>query len=347
MGESSSKKHKPIIGITVGDVNGIGPEVIIKSLEDNRILRQFTPVIYGSGKLISYYRKNLDKESFNYQQISNIGKVAHKKVNVLNVWDETIEISPGHANETGGKYAVKSLQQAVNDLKEGKIDAITTAPLSKELVQSDDFGFPGHTEYLTREADQKDSLMFLVHNGLRVGVVTGHIPLSQVSQQVTKEKVIKKIEMMLKSLQKDFGIKKPRIAVLGLNPHAGENGLLGDEEEKVLLPAIDEVKKGHHIVMGPFPADGFFGMGTYKQYDGVLAMYHDQGLIPFKTLAFEDGINYTAGLPFVRTSPDHGTAFSIAGKNEADASSFRNALYLANEIIRQRNENQYERAEEK
>ena len=341
MRESSHKKNKPVIGITIGDVNGIGPEVIIKSLEDNRILKQFTPVIYGSGKVISYYKKNLNKESFNYQQISNIEKIVHKKVNVLNIWDEVIEISPGQENEAGGKYAVLSLQKAVADLKEGKIDAITTAPLSKKLVQSDDFKFPGHTEYLTQEAGESESLMFLVHNGLRVGVITGHIPLSQVNEKVTKEKIVTKLKKMIESLQKDFGIKKPRIAVLGLNPHAGENGLLGDEEEKVIIPAIEEIKSGHHIIAGPFPADGFFGMGTYKMYDGVLAMYHDQGLIPFKTLAFEEGVNYTAGLPFVRTSPDHGTAFSITGKNKADETSFRNALYLANDIVHQRNKNDY------
>lgn len=347
MSESSHKKNKPIIGITIGDVNGIGPEVIIKSLEDNRILKQFTPVIFGSGKVVSYYRKNLNKENFNYQQITKIEKVVHKKVNVLNVWDSAIEITPGQANEVGGKHAVLSLQSAVSNLKEGKIDAIVTAPLSKELVQSDEFKFPGHTEYLTQEDGEKDSLMFLVHEGLRVGVVTGHIPLKDVSSRITKEKIVLKLQKMLKSLQKDFGIKKPRVAVLGLNPHAGESGLLGDEEENVILPAINEVKSGHHIVAGPFPSDGFFGMGTFKQFDGVLAMYHDQGLIPFKTLAFEEGINYTAGLSFVRTSPDHGTAFSIAGKNEADETSFRNALYLANDIIRQRNENQFESDDEK
>lgn len=347
MGELTHKKNKPVIGISIGDVNGIGLEVIIKSLEDTRILNQFTPVIYGSAKSVSYYRKNLNKENFSYQQISSIEKIAHKKVNVLNVWDDAIEITPGQPNEIGGKYAVLSLQKAVLDLKNGKIDALTTAPLSKELVQSDDFQFPGHTEYLTQEAGEKESLMFLVHEGLRVGVVTGHIPLRDVSSKVTKEKIVIKLQKMLKSLQKDFGIKKPRVAVLSLNPHAGENGLLGDEEEKVILPAINEVKSGHHIVAGPFPSDGFFGMGTYKHYDAVLAMYHDQGLIPFKTLAFEEGINYTAGLPFVRTSPDHGTAFSIAGKDEADETSFRNALYLANDIIRQRNENQYESDDEK
>ncbi len=347
MGESSHKKNKPVIGITIGDVNGIGPEVIIKSLEDSRILKQFTPVIYGSGKVISFYRKNLNKENFNYQQISKIEKVIPKKVNVLNVWEEVIEINPGQANSVGGKYAVKSLQHAISDLKEGKIDALTTAPLSKELVQSDNFKFPGHTEYLTQEDGETESLMFLVHEGLRVGVVTGHIPLKDVSEKITKDKIVIKLQKMLKSLHKDFGIKKPRIAVLGLNPHAGENGLLGDEEDKVIIPAINEVKSGHHLVAGPFPSDGFFGMGTYKQYDGVLAMYHDQGLIPFKTLAFEEGINYTAGLSFVRTSPDHGTAFSIAGKNVADETSFRNALYLANDIARHRNENQFETDDEK
>lgn len=339
MSNSSHKKNKPIIGISIGDVNGIGPEIIIKSLEDNRILKQFTPVIYGSGKVISYYRKNLNKENFNYQQISHIDKVVHQKINVLNVWDETLEITPGQANETGGKYAVLSLQRAVGDLKEGKIDALTTAPLSKDLIQSNEFKFPGHTEYLTEQAGESESVMLLIHESLRVGLVTGHVPLQEVSQQITKEKIISKLNKMIKSLQKDFGIKKPRIAVLGLNPHAGENGLLGHEEEKVIQPAIDEMKKGHHIISGPLPSDGFFGMHMYKNYDAVLAMYHDQGLTPFKTIAFEEGVNYTAGLPFVRTSPDHGTAFAIAGKNEADATSFRNALYAARDIICQRREN--------
>ncbi len=338
MGESSSKKNKPVIGITIGDVNGIGPEVVIKSLEDTRILKHFTPIIYASGKVISFYRKQLNKENFSYQQIADTGKIIHKKVNVLNVWNEAIEINPGQANDVGGKYARLSLQKAVEDLKENKLDAIATAPLSKDLIQSDDFKFPGHTEYLTQQAGESDSLMFLIHESVRVGVVTGHVALNEVSKQINREKIIAKLNKMIKSLQKDFGIKKPRIAVLGLNPHAGENGLLGKEEEEIISPAIAKVKSGHHIVFGPFSADGFFGMKTYKQFDGVLAMYHDQGLIPFKTLAFEEGVNYTAGLPFVRTSPDHGTAFSIAGKNEADESSFRNALYLANDIVRNRKE---------
>ena len=340
---NATQKKKPIIGITVGDINGIGPEVIIKSLADNRILKQFTPIIYGSAKTISFYRKALNKESFNYQQVKAVDNIHHKKVNVLNVWDETVEINPGSANETGGKYARLSRERATSDLKEGKIHAITTAPLSKELVQNESFNFPGHTEYLTQKAEVKDSLMFLVKDQLRVGVVTGHIPLKEVSSSINQEKLAGKLRILLKSLSKDFGIKKPRVAVLGLNPHAGENGLLGIEEQEIIEPVINQFRSGHDLVFGPFPADGFFGMSHYKHYDGIIAMYHDQGLIPFKTLAFEEGVNYTAGLPFVRTSPDHGTAFSIAGKNEADPTSFRNALYLANDIIRTRNEHDFEK----
>lgn len=332
MSDSTKNKSRPTIGITIGDINGIGPEVILKSLRDNRILKQFTPVIYGSGKVISFYRKGLGLENLNYQQVTEIEHALPKKLNVLNVWNESIEIQPGIANSTGGEYAVKSLQAAVKDMKEGKIDGITTAPLSKELVQSDHFNFPGHTEYLTKEAGKEDSLMFLISGELRVGVATGHIPLSKVSEVISKEIITSKLSLMLGSLQKDFGVKKPKIAVLGLNPHAGENGLLGTEEAEIILPVIEDFKNKNQLVQGPFPADGFFGQGTYKSYDGILAMYHDQGLTPFKTLAFEEGVNYTAGLPFVRTSPDHGTAFGIAGKFTADETSFRNALYLASDI---------------
>ncbi|MEQ9405524.1 MAG: 4-hydroxythreonine-4-phosphate dehydrogenase PdxA [Cyclobacteriaceae bacterium] len=338
----STQKKKPLIGITIGDINGIGPEVIIKALEDSRIVNHFIPVIYGSARVISFYRKVLDKEEFDYFQIQTVEKVHHKKVNVLNVWDEEIEINPGKANETGGKYARIALEKATDDLKSGKIHAITTAPLSKELVQSDSFKFPGHTEFLTQQDEAKDSLMLLCHEDLRVGVVTGHIPLKKVSSSITQERITSKLKIMIKSLQKDFGIKKPRVALLGINPHAGENGLLGDEEQKIIEPVINQFKNEHHLVFGPFPSDGFFGMASQKNFDGVLAMYHDQGLIPFKTLAFDSGVNYTAGLSFIRTSPDHGTAFAIAGKNEADPVSFRNALYLANDIIRQRRENEFD-----
>ncbi|MBC6426614.1 MAG: 4-hydroxythreonine-4-phosphate dehydrogenase PdxA [Ekhidna sp.] len=345
MGNPTAKKGKPIIGITLGDVNGIGPEVIIKSLLNSRILKHFTPVIYGSGKVLSFYRKNLAVGNFNYQQSDSIEKIAFGKTNVINVWEEKMEITPGEANEVGGKCALKSLQAAVKDLKDGKLNAITTGPLSKELVHSDEFKFHGHTEYLTREAGQKHSLMFLISERLRIGVATGHIPLREVNKKINEELLESKLSKMIQSLQKDFAINKPKIAVMGLNPHAGENGLLGDEEEKRIAPAIRKMKEGRHIITGPFSSDGFFGKGTFKQYDGILAMYHDQGLIPFKLMAFDEGVNYTAGLPFVRTSPDHGTAFEIAGKNEASEVSFRNALYLANDIVRNRNENRFEDSE--
>lgn len=334
--EESAQPNKPIVGITIGDINGIGPEVVIKSLSDQRMLKQMTPVIYASGKVMSFYRKLLKVDHFNYQQINSIEKVFDRKVNVLNAWSDTPEITPGEANETGGTYARLSLEKAVSDLKAKRIQAIATAPLSKDLVQSETFTFPGHTEYLTQQAEANDSLMFLVHDQLRVGVVTGHIPLQSVSSKVTKDQIKSKLKMMIKSLQKDFGIKKPKVAVLGLNPHAGENGLLGNEEQSTIVPVIEEMKAGNHIINGPFPADGFFGTRMYTKYDGVLAMYHDQGLIPFKTLAFEEGVNYTAGLPFVRTSPDHGTAFNIAGKGIADETSFRNALFVAIDVIRKR-----------
>lgn len=336
MGESTNRKDKPYVGITIGDINGIGPEVIIKSLIDNRILKQFTPVIYGSGKVISYYKKALGYDQFNYQQVNSVEKVVPKKVNVINVWEETIEIKPGKGTDISGEYAIKSLTSAVSDLKAGKIDALTTAPISKEHVQSSEFNFPGHTEYLTKEAGESKSLMFLVRDALRVGVVTGHIPIQKVSESISQDRTMSMIDIMITTLQKDFGIKKPRIAVLGLNPHAGENGLLGKEEDETIIPAINHMKKGNHIVTGPYPADGFFGQSTYKKFDGILAMYHDQGLIPFKTLAFEEGVNYTAGLSFVRTSPDHGTAFQIAGEGVADETSFRNALYLAKDISKNR-----------
>ncbi len=329
-----SQERKPVIGITMGDINGIGPEVVIKALEDQRIIKQFTPVIYGSAKVISYYKKIFKNEAFICQQIQSLDKIDHKKVNVFNVWDEVVEINPGQANSTGGKYGLLSLKKATEDLKNKKIDAMTTAPLNKELIQTDDFKFPGHTEFLTEYANASDSLMFLVSDVLRIGVVTGHIPLKEVSEAITQDRIASKLNITIYSLQTDFGIKKPRIAVLGINPHAGENGLLGNEDNEIVAPVIDKFKKEHHLVFGPFSSDGFFGTGHFKSFDGTLAMYHDQGLIPFKTIAFRQGVNFTAGLPFVRTSPDHGTAFSIAGKNKADESSFRNALYLANKIVK-------------
>ena len=333
-------QNKPVIGISVGDYNGIGPEVVIKAIEDSRIQKYMTPVLYCNGKIIAYYRKQLDLSNFVYNQIRSIDEVHHRKFNVLDVdAEEEIEVTPGVGSEQSGKYAVASLARAVSDLKANKIDALCTAPLSKDLVQSKAFKFPGHTEYLTAQAGVADSLMFLISQDLRVGVVTGHIPLKEVALAITKETLKSKVSIMLKSLKQDFGKKKPRIAVMGLNPHAGENGLLGQEEEQVITPVINEMKAKGHLVFGPFAADGFFGSGQFQQFDGILAMYHDQGLIPFKNMAFESGVNYTAGLPFIRTSPDHGTAFSLAGKGEADATSMRNALFMARDIVMARKEN--------
>ena len=338
---SESRERKAKIGISIGDVNGIGVEVVIKALQDSRIANLFTPVIYAQEKVISFYKNLLDID-FHYLQVSKIEQSNTKKTNVLNVWNEEITIKPGEENSDGGKYAILSLKAAVEDLKSEKIDALVTAPINKDLMKSAGFDFPGHTEYITKEAGSDESLMLLVHEDLRVGVVTGHIPVSEVASKLTKEKIDKKLMIMIESLKMDFCITKPRIAVLGLNPHAGENGQLGSEDMEIIVPVIDWWKDKGHLVFGPFPADGFFGTKQYKNFDGILGMYHDQGLIPFKTLAFDEGVNYTAGLPLIRTSPDHGTAYDIVGKNEASPTSFRNALYLALDIVeRRRSHNKY------
>lgn len=331
-------KNKPVIGITIGDLNGIGAEIIVKALADNRLLKMVTPVVYGSTKVLSYYRKIMGLAPFNHHPVNNSFDVHTKKINVKNCWQETVELKPGQVTPEGGKYAYIALESATNDLKEGKIQALVTAPINKKNIQSKDFNFVGHTEYLTNKfnAENQDSLMLLVSDELRIGVVTSHIPLGEVKQQLTKEKIIGKITLLHKSLKKDFGIVKPKIAVLGLNPHAGEEGLLGSEEVEIIAPAINECRKKGNLVFGPFPADGFFGKMEHKKYDAVLAMYHDQGLIPFKTLAFDEGVNFTAGLPVVRTSPDHGTAYGIAGKNKASEISMLHALFLALDITKKR-----------
>jgi len=320
----------------LGDFNGIGPEVIIKTLADNRIQNYCIPVIYGSGHLLNKMRKRLAIESFSFQQLKTAENLETKRVNVINCWDEDYELNLGTPTPESGKAALKSLQAACHDLKTGLIDGLVTAPIDKDNIQADDFHFPGHTEFLTSYFNAPESLMFLVSEKLRVATVTGHIPLKDVVHKLTPELLILKTTLLLSSLQKDFGIQKPRVALLGFNPHAGENGLLGKEEEEIIIPAMRHLKNQGHLVFGPYPADGFFGTGHYRQVDAVLAMYHDQGLIPFKTLAFETGVNFTAGLPIVRTSPDHGTAYDIAGKNMAHETSFREALFLACDIIRKR-----------
>lgn len=336
-------RHKPKIGITIGDINGIGPEVIIKSLNDNRLLNHITPVIYGSTKSLSYYRKSLKQDHFNYTQVKDGKTFLNKKVNVVNCWEEVVEINTGTVTKEAGTASLKALQKSTEHLKDGLIDAIVTAPINKHNIQSDNFKFPGHTEYYTESFEAKDSLMLMASETLKVGVVTGHIPLKEVSTRLNQDLINTKLGILEKSLRHDFGIKKPKIAVLGLNPHAGEDGLLGTEDRDIIRPVIESAKNNGQLTFGPYPADGFFGKGEYKKFDGILAMYHDQGLIPFKTIVAENGVNYTAGLPIIRTSPDHGTAYSIAGKNIAAESSMRHAIYMAYDIYKHRQEQSTEK----
>jgi 4-hydroxythreonine-4-phosphate dehydrogenase len=327
----------PIIGFTLGDVNSIAVEVLIKALNDNRINDYCIPVVYGSPKIISYWRKVLGMPEFQLNIIKNLDQVNPKRSNILVCWEEEVEIKMGEATDTSGKYAFISLEMATRDAVAGKLDAIVTPPLNKHNVSTDVRPFTGHTEYLAQQA-KSDHLMLLTSEDLRVALVTGHIALKDVSARLSQALIIEKIQLLNQSLKRDFGIIKPRIAVLGLNPHAGENGLLGIEEKEIIIPAVDKARNEKQIlVFGPYPADGFFGSNHYKQFDGILAMYHDQGLIPFKFMAFQDGVNFTAGLPFVRTSPDHGTAYDIAGKNQADPQSMRNALFMAIDIWAKRN----------
>jgi 4-hydroxythreonine-4-phosphate dehydrogenase len=332
----SLKMEKIKIGISVGDINGVGLEVILKTVADKRILDFCTPIIYGSSKVVSYHKNMIGLEDFHFQSVNSGQKPYHGKVNVVNCWDEDVNITIGTPSESGGKYAYKSLAAATQELKEGHIDAMVTAPIHKKGMQDTGFQFTGHTEYLTKELNGIESLMLMVNDGLRVGVVTNHLPLKDVAAAITKEKIANKLKILNKTLKRDFGIERPAIAVLGLNPHAGDGGMLGDEEEKLIRPIIIESKKKGYIANGPFPADGFFGSGDYRKFDGILAMYHDQGLVPFKALSFGEGVNFTAGLSAIRTSPDHGTAFDIAGTNMANPSSFRRALFLAIDIAKQR-----------
>jgi 4-hydroxythreonine-4-phosphate dehydrogenase len=319
--------HKPIVGISCGDLNGIGTEIIIKTLSDHRILEHCTPVIFASGKLINFYRKTIPDLQFNYQIIPNFSKLNARQINVLQCWEEEVAITPGQLNQTGGRYAVRSLEAAVQALRDGHLQGLVTAPIHKNNVQSAEFNYTGHTPFLKAAAGVPDVLMLLYAHNLRVAVVTEHIALKDVVNHITKEVLLSKIGLLHQSLRQDFGIDKPKIAVLGLNPHAGDEGLIGTEEEQIIKPVIKEAKNSGKLVFGPYSADAFFARRSYTQFDAVLAMYHDQGLIPFKTLAAGEGVNYTAGLPFVRTSPDHGTAFDIAGKNAADPGSFITALF--------------------
>ena len=338
MNEHYQRRERPIIGITCGDLNGVGIEVILKTLLDHRMVDHCIPLILCSPKIISFYTRLLNIGGFRYCQAQYIEKINPMKTNILKIWDDQLDINPGKPSKENSIYTFKSLEIGVSLLKDNKISALVTAPLNKELIQQEQFKFPGHTEYLIHSFGMKDGLMFMVHDDLRIGVVTGHIPVNLIPERITKDLIMQKIKIMKQSLFSDFGISKPKIAVLGLNPHAGEGGLLGNEEEKFIIPAIKSTKE-EAIIMGPFAADGFFGSCQHKNFDGVLAMYHDQGLIPFKQYTFGQGVNFTAGLPFIRTSPDHGTAYHIAGKNVADSGSMREAIFTAINIWKNRKEN--------
>jgi len=326
--------HPIRVGISIGDINGIGPEVIIKALNDSRILLDCTPIIYGSTKTLSYHKKAVREFDFQYQSCKTADEALNRKVNVVNVWNEEIPFELGKATEAGGKFAFLSLEAATQDLAEGKIDVLVTAPISKEAMKMLGFQFPGHTEYLADKAGISDALMMMVGENLKVALVSTHIPLKDVAGSLTKEAIFQKIKLLEKSLKVDFGIIRPKIAVFGVNPHAGENGKIGTEELEIIIPAINQAKTENILAFGPFPADSFFGSSAMSQYDGVLAMYHDQGLTAFKALSFDDGVNFTAGLPVIRTSPDHGTAFDIAGKGVASAQSMRSAIYLAMDVFK-------------
>lgn len=327
---------KPTIGITCGDLNGIGIELIIKTFSDSRILEYCTPVIFASNKVINFYRKTLPEFNFNWQNIKELTRLNAKQVNIYNCWEEEASIMPGQLNETGGMYAVKSLRAAVHSLKQNEINGLVTAPIHKKNIQSAEFNFTGHTPFLKNYFNATDVVMLLFANQFRVALVTEHIPVNEIAANISKEIILRKLSILNESLIKDFGIDKPKLAVLGLNPHAGDDSLIGKEEETIIKPAIKEAKQNNLIVTGPFSADSFFARQLYDRFDAVLAMYHDQGLVPFKTLASGEGVNFTAGLPVVRTSPDHGTAFDIAGKNKADEASFRSAVFECLEIINQR-----------
>jgi 4-hydroxythreonine-4-phosphate dehydrogenase len=333
---SHAHEHKPIIGFSCGDLNGIGLETILKVLHDSRVLDICTPVLFANNKAVNVYRKVIPDFNLNFNIIKEWNKLNPKQVNLFQCWEEDVTITPGELTDTGGKYAVISLKTATTALKEGKIEGLVTAPIHKKNIQSSDFNYTGHTPFLQKFFGVKEVLMFMVADNMRVGLLTEHLPVKDISSLITKENILQKLQLMHQSLKQDFDISKPKIAVLGLNPHAGDEGLIGKEEMDIIKPTIKEAKQRNMLCFGPYSADGFFARGHHEEFDAVLALYHDQGLIPFKSLAFGEGTNFTAGLPGVRTSPDHGTAFDIAGKGIADESSTRQALFTCIDIIRRR-----------
>jgi 4-hydroxythreonine-4-phosphate dehydrogenase len=332
------KAENIIVGISIGDLNGIGSEVILKTFEDTRMLELCTPVIFANAKIVSFLRKELNID-IAIHGIDKIEQLVVGKINVLNVWREGVNLELGKNDDVVGSYAIKSFVAATKALKDGLVDVLVTAPINKYNIQSEDFKFPGHTDYLDKELEG-DALMLMVHDDLRVGLLTDHVPVNEVAKHLNEKLISSKIKTIIQTLKQDFEIEKPKVAVLGLNPHSGDNGVIGQEEEKIIKPALKKLFEAGNMVFGPFSADGFFGSAQYEKYDAVIATYHDQGLIPFKTLSFGNGVNYTAGLNKIRTSPDHGTAYEIAGKGVANHESFKEAVYLAIDIFKKRNEYQ-------
>ena len=330
-----TKDEKIKVGISVGDINGIGLEIILKTFQDSRVLDFCNPVIFCSTKVANLYKRLLGYEEFKIHSINNLNKLVPNKLNLLNVWNESANVEIGEETQDGGKYAFLSLQSGVKALKENQINVLLTAPINKHNIQSDEFDFKGHTEYLESEFEG-ESLMILMTDEIKIGLITGHIPINKVAETISPELIEKKVNIMYNSLKQDFGISKPKIAVLGLNPHCGDNGVIGEEDDKIIRPTLEKIQTERKLVYGPYAADSFFGSEAYKKFDGVLAMYHDQGLGPFKTLSFGKGVNFTAGLNIVRTSPDHGTAYEIAGKNKANHNSFKEALFTGIKIYNNR-----------
>ena len=334
---SDRNYRRPVVGITQGDGNGIGYEVIIKSLSDARILESFTPVIYGSSKIFGFYRKHIHNlDQMDTYVIQNARDAKPRKINIVNCLPDSYFVEPGRSTPESAKAAIKALECAVADIKRGDIDVMVTAPINKRAMVAEGFGNTGHTEYLQKEFGVDDVAMFMVSDRMKIGVVTGHIPLREVPGAITSEKIVRKLRLMSDSLKRDFGVVEPKIAVLGLNPHCGDGGLLGDEEERIILPAVKEANAEGILAFGPYSPDGYFGLGHYARFDATLAMYHDQGLSPFKAVAFDDGVNFTAGLPVVRTSPDHGTAYEMAGRDEFFNDSATTEIYTAIDIFRKR-----------
>jgi len=334
--KTENPESLPIVAITQGDINSISYEIILKTLADIRILDLFTPIIYGSAKVIAYYKKVLKLTNININLCKDVESAMPKRINLINCADDNIRVEVGKSTKIAGLASYEALKNAVIDLKRNVVDIVVTAPINKHNINSETFNFAGHTEYFEKEFNAENVLMLMVADKLRIGVVTGHIPVNKISSEITVDKIVAKLHALNNSLKTDFCLRKPIIAVLGINPHAGDNGIIGNDEKEIVIPAIERANKEGIVALGPYPADGFFASSNYKKFDATLAMYHDQGLIPFKLLSYGKGVNFTTGLPIVRTSPAHGTAYDIAGNDQADYESFKEAIYLALDIARNR-----------